>query len=395
MYVLNTLSQTLSFVNLQNFTSDNSFSQIGLHGNHVVYHEDKLYVVNSGDATVQIINPDIGATIGNIFLENSSNPWHIAIQGNFAYITGLYSDKLYRVDLRNMTNISEIVVGIGPAGLKIHGDYIYVAVSGFAYFSYEQAKVCKVDINTFSIVGEIDVATNLQDLIVHNSKIYGISTGNYIDQKSVVTIIDTITFSIVDTVDFDNFLTTIQLGQDGLLYMSEYLGQGFFTLNIETFEISGPVFPNGQSILFDEEYFYVLVANWGGNSTLSIYTHDYQFVNSISTGVGSNWMTFRETATSIADTTIPKPVDIFAYPNPFNSSVSFQIVKNDVVKSEISSVKMQIYNLKGQKVFESAKNDLIWHGRDFNDRELPSGIYFAKITIEDSQIIKKIVRMKP
>jgi YVTN family beta-propeller protein len=366
-----------------------------LYGNQVKYHEGKLYVVNSGDHEVQIVNPNTGATIDTIYLENSSNPWNIAIHGNFAYVTGLYSDKLYRIDLNNTSNISEIEIGIGPAGLKIYDEHIFVAVSGYAYFTYEQAKVCIVDINTFTVVEEIDVATNLQDLLIYNGDIYGISTGNYYDKKSVVTIIDVNTFEIVDTVDFDNFLTTIQIGHDGLLYLSEYLGLGFFTLNPGTFDIAGPIFPNGHSILFDDDYFYVLAANWFGNSTLGIYSHDFTFVNSIATGNGSNSMALAKSSTSIIDNTIPKHIQIVAYPNPFNSTVNFQISGRDKLKSGDSSVKWQIFNLKGQKVYENKDNEILWNGRDFNHRELPSGIYLAKIYIEDTQIIKKIVKMKP
>ncbi len=82
------------------------------------------------------------------------------------------------------------------------------------------------------------------------------------------------------------------------------------------------------------------------------------------------------------------------YPNPFNpeTRISFSIPKN-----ELGALK--IYNLKGQIVKEynnltSKDSHIIWKGRNNQDKELPSGIYFTKLITGSNQIIKKITLLK-
>ena len=86
-----------------------------------------------------------------------------------------------------------------------------------------------------------------------------------------------------------------------------------------------------------------------------------------------------------------KSAIITNYPNPFNASVNFAISLN----SE-SSVKLEIYNLMGQKVaflasgvIESGNHNIIWNASD-----LPSGIYFYKFTNDNSSITGRMSLLK-
>ena len=85
------------------------------------------------------------------------------------------------------------------------------------------------------------------------------------------------------------------------------------------------------------------------------------------------------------------------YPNPFNpeTTIAFSIADNDTF------VKMNIYNLKGQLVknllaetFEAGKHEIKWDGKDNNDRNCGSGIYYYRLETKDYEKIAKMILLK-
>jgi hypothetical protein len=386
-FIVNSNSQTLSKVNIQTFATNNSFAQIGLYGNDIVYHDQKLYVVNSGDHNVQIINAQTGSTIGHIFLENSSNPMHIVIHDGYAYVSGLYSNKVYKINLSDTTDITSLTVGSGPVGMVIHGNKLFVAISGFIYVTYLPGKVCVIDLDAFSIIDDIDVYTNPQQLLIDNQGLlHVICTGNYFDQFSKVAIINTTTHQIVRTISFSTFLSTISEAPNGTKYLAHYLGAGFYTYHPTTYAISGPIYPNSFSLAYDDSFIYVIESTWTSPSTLKKYTHDFALVGQTNIGLAAIAMASSSPLTTTSDTTIPAALDVTIYPNPFTDHIRL------AVKSLSTDTKVTVYNIKGQKMAEQIGN-LVWNGRDMQDRPVPPGIYFIKVSDDSRHIIKKALRM--
>jgi hypothetical protein len=84
------------------------------------------------------------------------------------------------------------------------------------------------------------------------------------------------------------------------------------------------------------------------------------------------------------------------YPNPFNptTTISFSL-KNK------SAVKLDIYNLLGQKVrtlvngeMAAGVQNVTWNGRDGNNRPVASGVYFYKMQSGKYTSTKKMIMMK-
>lgn len=97
------------------------------------------------------------------------------------------------------------------------------------------------------------------------------------------------------------------------------------------------------------------------------------------------------------DNDIIKPVlTSIAYPNPFNPTVNISYnLPND------SSVSLEIFNLKGQKIKtiltenqKAGNHQTIWQGKDENEKRVSSGIYFYKLKTDLNEKIKKIMLMK-
>lgn len=84
---------------------------------------------------------------------------------NFAYVTGLFTNKLYKVSLTTNQVVAEVLVGIGPEGMCIAGNTLYVANTG-NYPNYSPSTVSVIDLNTFAVAASIPVEMNAQ-IVLH------------------------------------------------------------------------------------------------------------------------------------------------------------------------------------------------------------------------------------
>ena len=82
------------------------------------------------------------------------------------------------------------------------------------------------------------------------------------------------------------------------------------------------------------------------------------------------------------------------YPNPFNpeTKISFRL------KTE-SQVKLAIYNLSGQLIKilyqgNTDSGDFIWDGKNNHNKKVSSGIYFYKLSSDNTNYVKKMVLLK-
>ena len=84
------------------------------------------------------------------------------------------------------------------------------------------------------------------------------------------------------------------------------------------------------------------------------------------------------------------------YPNPFNASTSIKYTLPTSAQVEIA-----IYNIQGQLVRTLSKGEkssgthiAVWDGKDNIGKQLPSGIYFYKLSIGGESKIKRMVLMR-
>ncbi len=84
------------------------------------------------------------------------------------------------------------------------------------------------------------------------------------------------------------------------------------------------------------------------------------------------------------------------YPNPFNPSTTIEF---NLPSSQ--EVKLTIYDLNGREVrtllnekIGAGRHSIIWNGRDNSGYNLPSGVYFYRLSTGDFQSIKKLMLIK-
>ena len=100
--------------------------------------------------------------------------------------------------------------------------------------------------------------------------------------------------------------------------------------------------------------------------------------------------------TSAEDELLIPELTLSNYPNPFNPET--KIVFN---LSEEGNVKLEIYNIKGQKVktlldcyMSPGRSEMIWNGKDDNEKGVSSGVYFYKLQTPEKCFTKKCMLLK-
>ena len=69
--------------------------------------------------------------------------------------------------------------------------------------------------------------------------------------------------------------------------------------------------------------------------------------------------------------------------------------------SDDSKTTLSVYNIKGQLVrtlidekLERGNHDVIWFGKDNNDKSVSSGVYFYKLKVNKIEAVKKCLLLK-
>lgn len=100
--------------------------------------------------------------------------------------------------------------------------------------------------------------------------------------------------------------------------------------------------------------------------------------------------------TSNNDITVPDISQLKVYPNPFNpeAHISFNIAKSQ-------NINVDIFNIKGQRVkslhkgiAKAGRQDLVWNGKDDNEKQVGTGVYFARIQSKTKTQTIKLMLIK-
>ena len=156
----------------------------------------------------------------------------------------------------------------------------------------------------------------------------------------------------------------------------------------KTLILSGIADEDGYySLFFDHPYFQDYLANTSDDIfTINIKAHNYlPFEQNISKNPIS---------TDIVQTPIISALN--NYPNPFNpeTKISFEL-------NQDTHVKLEIYNAKGQKIntlladnLSRGKHNIVWNGKDDQQRQMSSGIYFYRLSFANQKLTKKMLMLK-
>ena len=273
LYVMNSGGQSLSQVDLETGVVTNDVAILGQWPNQVTFHNDKVYVVNSGTNNIMIFDPDNNfATETPIALGDGNNPMNMVFyDDNTAYVSCSMSGKVLKVNLGTKAIDMEITAGTGTTGLTMADGKIYATNTGFnPDYTYSPGTVTVINGSNGSVVTTIDVFLNPQAAATDpDGLVHVVCTGNWWSIFGKVAIIDPSTNTVVDSV--------ITLGTPGSIAISEsdnmaYLGvwgMGCLSYNWSTYTMV-----NDTSDYFWGAGGSGVIADPDGNVFLSIWDDD-------------------------------------------------------------------------------------------------------------------------
>jgi hypothetical protein len=374
LYVVNSQSRTLSKIDTSTDAVNNSFAALGSVPNKIVVDTDYIWSVNSGDNAVQKISRTTGATLANIFVGASSNPWDAVKHQENLYVSGLFTGKVYRINTISGAVTGSVTVGTAPEALHVVGNKLYVTNAGSYAQNYAGSSVSVIDISSFSVQSTIPVNANPQYLASANGMLHVSCTGNWTDVAGAVCIIDTVTDTVIHTVNTGGTPGCLWLASTELALVADSNGTNLFSYNTSTYQllhgVSNPLSNGGSEVVGNSTFVAVLSPNWGENGTVKLLHADLSPWKQYSVALMPTDMKLGSSASGNEDL-LTAVNSLIAYPNPVRQGSALKFSGFIAMHGELG-----IFNLKGQKV---ASYPFVGKEISVPELNLPSGLYFYRV----------------
>ncbi|GAB3923923.1 YncE family protein [Mucilaginibacter myungsuensis] len=194
-------------------------------GNDIAVYGSKLYVVVNVSNKVEVLDVKTCKRIAQI---NIINCRYITFNNSKAYVSaylgqvgdpGAPNGIVARIDTATLKEETRVDVGRQPEEMAIVNNKLYVANSGgYSPPNYERT-VSVIDLASFKVTGNIDVAINLHRLKADKyGDLYVTSRGDYYDIPSKLFVIDTKTEKVKKT--FNIGVSNLTIDDDIAYYYS-------------------------------------------------------------------------------------------------------------------------------------------------------------------------------
>ena len=402
IYVVNSESRTLSRINTDTNQAQNAFATLGIIPNKVIVTEDFLWSVNSGDNAVQKINLQTGSTIANILIEAGSNPWDACFENGFLYVTGLFTNKVYKVNTHTNAVESSLTVGISPEALCAFNGKLYVTNTGGYNNNYANSSVSVIDLSTFEVTNTIPVSANPQYIVEQGGLLHVSCTGNWINTFGKVCIINPVTETVIQTLNIGGSLGGIWVKNSQQALVGDGNGLNLYQYNPESFTIlndpSNPLSPGGSVVWGNADFIAVLSPNWGSNGKVRLLHPDFTLWKEYAVGLAPTDLKFLPSDTNNDDETNFAVPGVTVYPNPVytGQSIIFELIQTNPYGkrgyNNNSHFNLSIYNSKGQLQLQQTvlSDKFAVSSLNFGAKQ-PSGIYLYRIETEQGAVTGKFI----
>ena len=196
--------------------------------------------MGSNKATLDYFDYATGVYTRNIFAER--NPGVALELGDVGNDLGIYGSRLYAViNCSNLVEVMDVETARHIAEIPLPNCRYIAFDGGYAYVSsyagavefdpeYRRGYVAKIDTVTMQVVDTCSVGYQPEEMAVVDGRLYVANSGGYMapDYDLTVSVIDLSTFEVCNEIEVAPNLHQVKLGGDGMLYISsrgDYYGQ--------------------------------------------------------------------------------------------------------------------------------------------------------------------------
>ncbi len=400
-YVVNTLGESLSMINLENQTVLQPPKPLGLYANDIKISGDCAYIVISGLNEVRILDLPALNYLGSIYMGSGTNPYAMDfVNDSIAVVSLLLTNQVAFINVNKKQIDQLITVGNGPQGILYFGENVYAAISGFNGSGYDPGKVSVISLNDYS-VSTVNVGINPQSLAVDtNNYIIVACSGDYVSIPGRMDIIDTQLRTVIFSQTVNQPITTVAVNQQNMAFLATYsTGVMVFDLSQKLFvrDDTNPL-PGGPGVAFDQSD-NAYVCHFDKDSVY-VYSPDYQRVKAYLVGDGPIAISIFDPALSPLqgeEKMIQNDFRLFQnFPNPFNPQtyIQFSIPTHSYVEVGVLNIRGQVVRILFQGNLNAGIHSLLWDGRDDEGNGVASGSYFYRINTAGFQQVKTMMYIK-
>jgi len=224
---------TLSVID-NNGVITNDVMNVGKWPNHISEDGGTLYVVNSGNNNIQMINASNNENMGSIELTAYSNPMRSVVCNNKVYATSSFGTgiDIYSFDKDSLktipiTNVPESSINGGTDAILSYGNYVFVGVKNVTYDEswsavYGLEYIVVINSLTDEIEVVVEIGYNISDMLIDSEgEVHVLCSGNRDDVNGLVKVYSAIdiTQPIIEEIPLGSQPGSFVMNSEGMVYV--------------------------------------------------------------------------------------------------------------------------------------------------------------------------------
>jgi len=156
LYSLNAYDNSISIINLDDFTAEISL-YVGNYPNNGIMHGDYILVVNGDSDSISIFDIEEKKVIGQVKV--GSFPQDIIYNEKYdlIFVSNMNSDEILLIDPYSYRIVDFIGTGARPIGMTFSEDWDYLYVVNSYFETGVNGKISVINLQSFKVTGEIEV----------------------------------------------------------------------------------------------------------------------------------------------------------------------------------------------------------------------------------------------
>lgn len=373
------------------FSTANGGAALGDTGQSISFNNGKAYIVLNISNKLVIAN---GTTLveEDAIEEGLTNPRYTAFYGTNAYVTcwgnsgSADDDYIAVINLADNTITSTISLVEGVERILTIGDKLYVAHQG-GYGVND--KVSVIDAATNTLLTTVTVGEVPNSMLEKEGYLYVLCGGNpgwaegSVETAGKLVKINLADNTVTQTIDFpaethpnnlEVYGTDFYYTVDENIFKKEIAATVLPAAPIFSMEPQGVYGIYGFDII-DDKLYVADAANYVSAGGAYVYALDGVFVQQYEVGVIPN--SFYKSIQAVAGNDQFDALTVSIYPNPATEVLYVNTDKDAAVR---------LYDITGRTVVSET-----YSAAGINVAALPSGTYFAEITIENTRSVKQFI----